>query len=291
MSRSYNKFWFNLSRWVDRLPRPSHVLTVVALLAVLCILGIGSSQKLRLPQQQSLALSVVQSQLDSQNQPTPQPRVAKKPATVPVVAPWQGPIAPLTTSPSPTTPIFNRLPINEPVVFLGIDDGWFQSPENLHWLKSHHLPFTLFVVDSQIRDNYGYFRQLQNAGMSIEDHSVSHPDFTKLDLATQQDQICSAADSFGRVFGQRPSFFRPPYGNYNVLTQQAAAACGIKAIITWRATLFGGNIQFQNPETRLRPGDIILAHFQTDLIANMAALNTELQRDHLQIGRLEDWLR
>src|SRR5262249_15674175 len=99
------------------------------------------------------------------------------------------------------------------------------------------------------------------------------------------------ADALTAVFGQRPRLFRPPYGSYNVLTQQAAAACGMKAIIMWHATLENGAMQFQTPETHLEAGDIILTHFQGDLIPNLETLNQQLEANHLQLGRLEDWVQ
>ena len=239
---------------------------------------------------ESLTLSITASPPDADNFPPAPPAQTSNQSSA-IVAPWQGPAAPIVLNPSPGAPEFSRLPVSEPVVFVGIDDGWYQSPENLAWLKVHHLPFSLFLVDSQIRGNYDYFHQLQNAGMTIEDHSATHPDFTKLKLEDQQAQICSTADSYQTVFGRRPAFFRPPYGDYNSDTQTAAATCGMKALINWRVVLDNGVIQYQPPATHLEAGDIILVHFQSDLIPNMQALNAELEKDHLQVARLEDWLR
>lgn len=289
MPRSYKNLWTNLLWQVNRRLRPSAVSAVVGLLVLLCIIQIGDANSSRYHLSQALALSVAPVPPDSQNPPVHKSKPAPRP--VPIVGPWEGPVGPVIIRRGHLAPVFSKLPINEPVVFLGIDDGWYQSSENLQWLKAHHLPFSLFLVGSQVRNDYDYFRQLQAAGMSIEDHSVTHPDFTLLSLDDQHDQICATADKYAKVFGRRPVFFRPPYGSYNKLTRQAAAACGIKAIVNWHVVLQDGAIQYQNPATRLKSGDIILAHFQSDFIANMQALNAQLAKQHLQIARLESWLR
>lgn len=260
------------------------------LLAFFSIAQMHNAQAPQPKPNQAIALSDTLTAPDSPALSPASPLPTPQPTPVPVVAPWHGPVVPVSTPLSGPAPAFAKLPVSEPVVFLGIDDGWFQSLENLQWLKAHHLPFSLFLVDSQINNDYGYFKQLQDAGMTIEDHSVTHPDLAKLNLAGQQAQICGAADNYSRVFNRHPMFFRPPYGDYNALTQQAAAVCNIRAIVLWDVVLDNGAIQYQIPATHLEPGDIILMHFQNDLIPNMQTLNNELERDHLQIGRLEDWL-
>lgn len=223
------------------------------------------------------------------------PNKAKKHArpqpviTTPILA-WRGPVQPLSL-PTDTIPVISTIPTTEPVVFVTIDDGWVQTPENHEWLVSHHLPFSLFLTDAGVRNNYQYFQDLQNTGMTIQDHTVNHPSLVKLNLPSQQAEICGAADSFQNIFHHRPTLFRPPYGIFNGLTQQAAAACGQKAIVMWRATIQNGALQYQDSHTSLAPGDIVLTHFEPDFIANMQALSVELNKDHLQVAHLEDWLK
>ncbi len=209
--------------------------------------------------------------------------------TAPILA-WHGPVQPMVLSTNPI-PVISVVPTTEPVVFVTIDDGWVQTPQNHDWLVSHHLPFSLFLTDAGIRNNYQYFQDLQNAGMTIQDHTVNHPALPKLNLAGQQAEVCGAADSFQSVFHHRPTLLRPPYGLFNANTQQAAADCGQKAILMWRATIQNGVLQYQDGRTGLQPGDIVLTHFEPDFIANMQSLSAELNKDHLQVAHLEDWLR
>src|SRR5262245_13229697 len=55
------------------------------------------------------------------------------------ISTWRGPVQPLALDPG-LPPIIYTIPTNEPIVFLTIDDGWVQTPENHDWLVSHHLP-------------------------------------------------------------------------------------------------------------------------------------------------------
>lgn len=207
----------------------------------------------------------------------------------PLPSVWHGSTQPVASSPA-LAPILTKIPTTEPVVFLGIDDGWFKLPEVKDWLTEHRLPFTLFLVNDGIKDNYDYFRQLQSAGMTIQNHTLTHPDLNKLTLEQQQAEICGAADTYSAIFGRRPTLLRPPYGEVSELTRQAAASCGMKAIIMWHAKANGGSMQFQDDNQNLQPGDIVLMHFRPEFLKDMKAFIDQVSKDHLQIGRLEDWL-
>jgi peptidoglycan/xylan/chitin deacetylase (PgdA/CDA1 family) len=221
-------------------------------------------------------------------QPAPQPQ----PAPEPVVNAWQNEAQPMVLpSADQSVPIVSRIQTDKPVIFLGLDDGWFKTPEAHDWLIQHKLPFTLFLENDAVSSNYDYFRDFQAAGMTIEDHTLTHPDMTTLDLDQQKNQICATADNYQTVFGQRPTLFRPPYGSFNDLTLQAAASCGMKAVVTWHAKANGGSIQFQDGNTQFLPGDIVLMHFRNEFLADMSAFMDQVAKDHLQIGRLEDWLQ
>jgi len=225
-----------------------------------------------------------------QSEPLPQPQPEPVPAPQPEATQWQGDPEPVAASPS-QIPVLLRVPTDKPVVFLGIDDGLVKSPEAYDWLTSHHLQFTLFLEDDLVRSDYDYFRGLQAAGMTIEDHTISHPDLTTMTLDQQKAEICGAADSFQAAFGSRPTLFRPPYGSYNDLTRQAAAECGMKALIIWHAKANGGAIQFQDGNTSLLPGDIVLMHFRPEFLQDMKAFTDQASAAGLQIGRLEDWIQ
>jgi len=159
----------------------------------------------------------------------------------------------------------------------------------MDWLTTYKLPLTLFLDNHDIRNNYNFFRRLQTAGMTIQNHTMNHPKLTNLPLADQQAEICAAADTYKSVFDYRPTLMRPPYGLFNDTTRQAAA-CGMKAIVMWHARIIKGVIQYQEGD-RLQPGDIVLMHFSLEFMTDIQAFINQIEHDHLQVGRLEDWLQ
>lgn len=173
---------------------------------------------------------------------------------------------------------------------MSIDDGWAKPADAQKWLVSHRLPFSLFLTDDAIKNNDGYFQKLQAAGMIIENHTLHHPRLNKLSLSRQQAEICGAAGIYERVFGRRPTLFRPPYGLMNDTTIQAASTCGMRAVVMWHANVEDGVVNYQEGD-HLLPGDIVLMHFHSNMAADLQAFSKQVRQDHLQIGRLEDWIK
>jgi peptidoglycan/xylan/chitin deacetylase (PgdA/CDA1 family) len=208
----------------------------------------------------------------------------------PVLSIWRGNVHPVPAQPG-LARVFDRIPTNDPVVFLTIDDGVTHNRQILDWLTMRHLPFSLFLDNAAIKDDYAYFRHLQTFGMLIEDHTLTHPRLPTMGLPQQQAEICGAADTYARVFARRPTLFRPPYGLMNTDTLQAATACGMRAVVMWDVVVDAGAIQYQPPNTHLKPGDIVLMHFKPDFLKNIQTFSAQVSKDHLQIARLEDWLK
>lgn len=202
---------------------------------------------------------------------------------------WQGVVQPVVITPN-TPPVLYKIPISQPVVFLSIDDGWAKPQDGQDWLVAHRLPFSLFLTNDAVKSNYDYFQKLQAAGMVIENHTLDHPRMTRLSLDKQQSEICATADIYKNVYGHRPTLFRPPYGLANAMTLQAATACGMRAIVMWHASIQDGVIHYQDGN-HLVAGDIVLMHFHSNMVSDLQAFFNQVQSDHLQVGRLEDWVK
>lgn len=220
-------------------------------------------------------------------QTLPQSPVSAGPLPPPELL-WQGPIQPIVIPPG-TTPVLYKIPISQSVVFLSIDDGWAKPADAQKWLISHRLPFSLFLTDDAAKSNYDYFQKLQSVGMTVENHTLHHPRLNKLSSTRQQAEICGAASIYERVFGRRPVLLRPPYGLMNDATIQAAGACGMRAVVMWHANVENGTMRYQEGD-HLLPGDIVLMHFHSNMTADLQAFFNQVRQDHLQIGRLEDWI-
>ena len=188
-------------------------------------------------------------------------------------------------------PVITSFTTTQPVVFLTIDDGAHKTPDELQALTKNHIKATLFLSRLFIADNPDFFKDFQAAGYPIEDHSLDHlidaPSIQS--YATQKAQICGMADYEEQHYGRRPFFFRPPGGSYSPAMRQAAAECGMKAIVTWIAKANGGSMQYQIGD-HLRPGDIVLMHFRPEFQQDFQAFLDAANAQHLRTELLQDWL-
>jgi len=188
-------------------------------------------------------------------------------------------------------PVITQIPTQQKVVFLTLDDGAAKRPENLDLLNKHGIKTSLFLAQVFIRDNPDYFKPFLEAGNKIENHTISHPlNLTKLSYQQQKGEICQMADYDEKTYGRRPVFFRPPGGSYTDVTRQAAADCGMKALVNWAALTDSGAIHYQVGNT-LRPGDIVLMHFRPRFAEDLKAFTDAQTAAGLTTVLLEDYLQ
>jgi peptidoglycan/xylan/chitin deacetylase (PgdA/CDA1 family) len=214
--------------------------------------------------------------------------------TVPLRVPGLGlPLQPVPTpvalTPTNLAPVFSRIPTPNKVIFLGIDDGIVRDPAVRDLLAQANIPFTMFLVQGQAQAGEDYFHQLQQVGGIVEAHTINHPDLTKVSAAQLQTEVCGTLDDFQARFGRRPTLFRPPYGSYNDNVRAVAASCGFKAVVMWKGSTNDGRFDLQDG-TQLTPGDIVLMHFRTDLLANLKRVFQVCRDQGFAIASLEDYL-
>ncbi|MFF7453908.1 polysaccharide deacetylase family protein [Kitasatospora sp. NPDC008115] len=193
-------------------------------------------------------------------------------------------------APAPATAAAS-VPTSDKVVFFTIDDGWQTTPEAERFIADHQLPITAFPLPMAAAANPGYFQRVTSApGSSIQNHSVSHPDLTKLSPAEQQVEICDARDSLTRRFGTAPTVFRPPYFAWNADTLQAAANCGMRTVLTADADFSWGASNIWHEGT-LSPGDVVLMHWTDTLAGDLQRALAAAEVAGLKPAGLTSYLR
>ncbi|WP_405795605.1 polysaccharide deacetylase family protein [Streptomyces sp. NBC_01506] len=159
-------------------------------------------------------------------------------------------------------PVFTNVPTKEKVVFLTIDDGAEKDPELLRMMTELKIPYSAFLSDYVINDDYAYFKKMQTQGVSLHNHTLNHPYLPGLSYEEQKREICGQQDKIEKRYGKRPELFRPPYGNYNAGTLRAAKSCGVKAVPLWSSEAFPDHMEWREWDRDLHPGDIVLTHFR-----------------------------
>ncbi|MFD9321181.1 polysaccharide deacetylase family protein [Streptomyces sp. NPDC060053] len=194
-------------------------------------------------------------------------------------------------------PVISEIPTREKIVFLTFDDGAEKDPEFVTMMRELKIPFTMFLTDSAISADYGYFGKLQALGDGVQNHTLTHPNLRTLGAAAQKQEICGQQTKLKDRYGTMPRLFRPPYGNWNEDTRAAAASCGVEAIVLWRESMQIKNMQYQRGDKKLHPGDIVLAHFRgpselkgTTMTEMTANLLRHIREQGFTVARLEDYL-
>ena len=196
---------------------------------------------------------------------------------------------PILTSGGPSDPVYYRLHISAPVVFVTIDDGWVRDPRIIDFLHQTGWPISIFLIERAASQGLPYFRQLQAAGATVEDHTFDHPYLNSLGADRQTSEICTPMHDYPGMFGQSPTLLRPPYGAWNPTTARVARTCGLSAVVEWSATFYNGRLAIAGG-THLRPGDVILLHFTPVLYSDLIQLRQILARQGLAVGHLESYI-
>lgn len=124
----------------------------------------------------------------------------------------------------------------KPQIALTFDDGPSSVLANaLPVLRHHGIPATVFVVtgwaSGQIPDRLRRFlldwrgvSALQEGGMSVASHSVTHPDFGRLEPGEVRRELETSREELRRVLGVETDEFAIPLGQSSNWTQDAGLA-------------------------------------------------------------------
>lgn len=217
------------------------------------------------------------------------------PARQPAAGPAGGIVAPPPGSVDPPKPdnglppVVTQIKTDQKIVFITIDDGYDDNPALIEYLKETGIPVTTFLTRVAGSSHQEYFRKVSATGGSVQNHSITHTSLTSLSRSGQEQEICGTSDSYEQWYGTRPWMLRPPYGNWNQTTQEAAKACGIDYLVMWSASLPGRLLRYAHGNS-LQPGDIILMHFRPTLKRDLKATVADIERQGFKIGNLQDYL-
>ncbi|WP_316523658.1 polysaccharide deacetylase family protein [Kitasatospora brasiliensis] len=197
-------------------------------------------------------------------------------------------------------PVFSEVKTNDKVVFITIDDGAEKDPKFVEMLTDLKVPISMFLTRDIVRNDYAYFKPLQALGNHIQNHTVDHPVMSKIPAEKQKSEICDAQSALTQQYGTAPLLFRPPFGDgaststLNTSVQQ----CGPRAMVLWRESMQIHDMQYQAGDKKLKPGDIILAHFRgpselkgatmTQMFGDLLA---RIQEQGFSVARLEDYIQ
>lgn len=149
----------------------------------------------------------------------------------------------------------------EKCVALTFDDGpGAMTPKLLDILAESDAKATFFVLGHLAEKNINVLQRMQREGHQIENHSWNHKNLHQLGQKDIEYQINSTNDKLEEIIGERPTLFRPPYGNFNDFVKKQFGM----PIILW--SLDTEDWKNKNPNiivekiSKARNGEIILLH-------------------------------
>jgi peptidoglycan/xylan/chitin deacetylase (PgdA/CDA1 family) len=123
---------------------------------------------------------------------------------------------------------------------------------------------TFFMIGQKVKRNVSLVKEVHAAGHEIANHSFTHPFLTKLTHTQITDQLKRTQDDIAEVTGKAPTWFRPPYGDFNKSLAYIPESLGL-GVVLWSLdtkdyTRPGAEVIAQRVKTGVVPGSIILLH-------------------------------
>ena len=116
--------------------------------------------------------------------------------------------------------ISHGTPLPEKPVCITFDDGYLDNYEIVYPLmKEFGFPWTIFVVTNDVgksgRVTWEQLKEMHAAGVTVANHTFSHPQTTYLPAKTQREEVTLSQQALAEHLGIENTYFCYPYGLYN----------------------------------------------------------------------------
>ena len=149
----------------------------------------------------------------------------------------------------------------------GYENG--ATPAILDALKKHQAPAAFFVVGNFVRDNPDLIRRMTEEGHTVANHTLSHPDMSKISSVENFQKELSGVESlYKEITGtDMIKYYRPPQGIYSTENLKMAQQLGYQtffwslAYVDWQQDDQPTHEEaFDKLLSRVHPGAVVLLH-------------------------------
>ena len=152
------------------------------------------------------------------------------------------------------------------VITVSFDASWgvSQTLKILDLLDEYEAKATFFLVGIWVDKYPELVKEIHARGHEIGNHSDTHPQMRKLSESQIRQELKSMSDKVETLTGQRPTLFRPPYGDYDNKVVTVARAEGYEVVqwsvdsLDWKNK--GVEDLIRRATAKVEKGDIILFH-------------------------------
>ena len=159
----------------------------------------------------------------------------------------------------------------EKVIYLTFDAGYENgcTEKILDVLKKHDVPAAFFLVGNYIEKNADLVRRMVAEGHIVGNHTMHHPDMSKLDTKESFSKELTDLEALYRsITGKEmPKYYRPPKGVYSKENLRYAKELGYRTVFWSLAYVDWNNDSQPSAETafsklipRIHNGAVVLLH-------------------------------
>ncbi|MBS2035012.1 polysaccharide deacetylase family protein [bacterium] len=150
-------------------------------------------------------------------------------------------------------------------VALTYDDGpGPDTPALLDLLAREKVKASFFLIGQQIEKYPEVVKRIADEGHLIGNHTYSHPNLMLCSPGRTRRELERVQQQLQQLTGQKPVFWRPPFGFRSPWTQPVASQLGLRsALWTVNPRDFqdpGSQVIVQRTQEGLQPGVIVLLH-------------------------------
>lgn len=180
------------------------------------------------------------------------------------------------------------------VAALTFDDGPHANDlQILETLRRHHAKATFFYIGRNVAREEAVARAVAGSENEVGNHSLTHPMMTELSSAEQIRNLGAANAKLAAV-GVNPTWFRPPYGDFDAAVTAEARDLGLRTVLwtvdsrDWKG---GGAVAIgRRVADRLGPGAVVLMHStKAESVAALPEILAEGERRGLRFVTLSEW--
>ena len=159
-------------------------------------------------------------------------------------------------------------------IAISFDAAWGgdKTLKILDILDEFGVKTTFFLVDTWVKAYPELVREIAARGHEIGNHSTTHPQMSRLSREKIRQELTGVAAHIQALTGEKPTLFRPPYGDYNNDVVLTARAMGYEVIqwsvdsLDWKN--LGAQSMIDRATKNVQSGDIVLFHNDSQYIAD-----------------------
>lgn len=160
---------------------------------------------------------------------------------------------------------------SEKVIYLTFDAGYENgaTEQILDTLKKHQVPAAFFLVGNYIEKNADLVRRMVEEGHIVGNHTMHHPDMSKLSEKEKfAAELTALEELFRETTGKElPKYYRPPQGIYSEENLKMARELGYRTVF-WSLAYADWNNDaqptkeqaFEKLIPRIHNGAVVLLH-------------------------------